>query len=160
MEINKVLFLLRHGEASPSSGYGQDFSRPLNGDGINQLNRLSRTLKTNEVTFDLVLSSSAKRTLETTEIITKMIPSKKIIPVAGLYEADPLFFLNLINKTPSEVRYLLIVAHNPAISALAADLSSESFLNLKPGMMVKIDLYQDKWEAVGKHTGYLAEVLL
>lgn len=46
MEINKVLFLLRHGEAALSSVSGRDFDRPLKESGEKQLHRLSKTLKT------------------------------------------------------------------------------------------------------------------
>ena len=160
MEINKVLFLLRHGEAAPASGYGLDHSRSLTLDGKKQLERLSHTLLINDVEFDLALCSSSTRTLQTAEIITKAAPTKKLVQLNDLYEADPSVMLELINRTPSDVRYLLVVAHNPGISALAAYLSSESFINLKPGMMVKIAIYLDKWDAIGKNTGYLAEVIL
>lgn len=160
MDMNKVLFLLRHGEAAPSSGYGLDHSRALTRDGTKQLERLSHTLEINNVMFDLVLCSSSVRTIQTAEIITKAAPAKNLVLLDELYEADPSIMLNLVNQTPSEVRYLLVVAHNPGISAMAAYLSNESFINLKPGMMVKIDIYLDKWEAVGKNTGYLAEVIL
>ncbi|EKB47999.1 SixA phosphatase family protein [Cecembia lonarensis] len=159
MEINKVLFLLRHGEAALSSVSGRDFDRPLKESGEKQLHRLSKTLKNKGLYFDLVLCSNAVRTLETEKIIEKYLPVKEAYFLSDLYEANPSKMLDLINGTSDEVRNLLIIGHNPGISALAAYLSGDNFINLRPGMMTKLDLFQSNWNMVGNNTGHLTEVL-
>lgn len=158
MVAPKVLYIIRHGEAELGTGFGGDFKRVLTASGKKQIHRIAQMLLARAVTFDLILSSSALRTKETTEILLQLVHSHEIRFSENLYEADPSNILELINQTPPEVDHLLIVGHNPAVSAIATYLTETPYISIKPGMLVKIEIFQESWEHIGKSTGILAEV--
>jgi len=153
------LFLLRHAETEFVTGTGGDISRVLTIKGQTQVSRLGILLKRNQIHFDLVLSSNAKRAQQTTEILTHVVMAKKIHFLRELYEADPRIMLEIINKVGEEVANLLVVGHNPTISTLVAHLTGEDFISLQPGMVAKIEIHTGNWEGVGRETGTLLEIL-
>jgi phosphohistidine phosphatase len=159
MENQMNLFLLRHGEAEFGAGPDGDISRKLTVRGINQLSRLANHLKAKQIVFDLVLSSNAKRTQQSAEILTQSVSAKKIQFLRELYEADAHQMLDFIQQSESEVTNLLIVGHNPTISALVSYLTGEDYIQLQPGMMAKIEIITEKWKEVGRSTGILLEIL-
>lgn len=66
------LYLIRHGECEGSGSYiGRGSDVELTEDGSKQIHRLSKKLKY----FDYIYTSTMKRCLETTEIISGYIPS-------------------------------------------------------------------------------------
>jgi len=159
VDCKKVLFLLRHGEAELGFGPLQDFERSLSEKGKNQLNRLARELFKLGVEFDQMVSSSAKRTLETAGIFSSILTCKKSDELPELYEADPKIILEVINRTAADIHSLILIGHNPGISAVATFLSGEPYLIMKPGMLVKLVIYQEDWAAVGQNTASLIEIM-
>ncbi|RPA69095.1 phosphohistidine phosphatase SixA [Cyclobacteriaceae bacterium YHN15] len=159
MENQKTLFLLRHAEAEFVTGPGGDISRELSIRGQSQISRLAKLLKKNQIEFDSVLSSNAKRTQQSTEIVTQWVSAKKIHFLMELYEADPHQMLSIINQVGWEVDNLLVVGHNPTISALVSYLTEQEFISLQPGMIAKIEIHTGNWNEVGRGTGTLLEIL-
>ena len=159
MGFYKVLYLLRHGEATLSSGAVNDFNRTLSKAGVEQLERLAKSLKFKGIIFDMVICSASNRTLETMEIISKEIEVKNKALLQEMYEATSSGLLELIVNTPDEIENLLLVGHNPSISAVLSYLSGENFISLKPGMMAIIRIYQESWANTGKNTGTLVEIM-
>ncbi|MFD2201234.1 SixA phosphatase family protein [Shivajiella indica] len=154
------LFLLRHAEAEFGSGPEGDISRELTIRGQTQISRLALLLKKDQIRFDLILSSNAKRTKQSTEILTHSLLVKKTHFLRELYEADPHQVLTIINKiNEGDVFNLLVVGHNPTISTLISYLTGEEFINLQPGMMAKIEIHVNNWKEIGRHTGTLVEIL-
>ena len=65
--------------------------------------------------FDIVLSSTALRAVETIEIIKPSIEDTKIIYKKELYTFDDQIMMDFISKITDEISSVLIVGHNPAI---------------------------------------------
>ena len=65
--------------------------------------------------FDIVLSSTALRAVETIEIIKPSIKDTKIIYKKELYTFDDQIMLDFISKINDNISSVLIVGHNPAI---------------------------------------------
>ncbi len=65
--------------------------------------------------FDIVLSSTALRAVETIEIIKPSIKDTKIIYKKDLYTFDDQIMLEFISKITDNISSVLIVGHNPAI---------------------------------------------
>tara|TARA_B100000963_G_scaffold40524_1_gene30165 strand:+ start:255 stop:692 length:438 start_codon:yes stop_codon:yes gene_type:complete len=65
--------------------------------------------------FDIVLSSTALRAVETIEIIKPSIKDTKIIYKKELYTFDDQIMIEFISKINDDISSLLIVGHNPAI---------------------------------------------
>ncbi|PRY90373.1 SixA phosphatase family protein [Mongoliibacter ruber] len=159
MSTIKMLYLLRHGEAELGFGRYSDFDRKLTDNGIAQLKRLGKILEINAEKFDQILSSSALRTKMTTELIAEKISAERIFFEEVLYEAQTEIILRQLNSVSNDVNHLLLVGHNPGISALASYVTNGQFISMQPGMMAKIALEVDSWCMLGRETGSLMEIL-
>ena len=73
--------------------------------------------------FDIVLSSTALRAVETIEIIKPSIKDTKIIYKKELYTFDDQIMIEFISKINDDISSLLIVGHNPAIQETVLRLS-------------------------------------
>ena len=65
--------------------------------------------------FDIVLSSTALRAVETIEIIKPSIIDTEILYKKDLYTFDDQIMLDFISKINDNISSVLIVGHNPAI---------------------------------------------
>ncbi len=155
----KYLTVLRHGFAEPGIGRDGDFSRALTADGRARLNRLGHILQNRAVTFDLLISSSAKRTAETSDIICSYCPSGKVLFDDRLYEAELQIIMSILLGIDSSESHVLLVGHNPGVSALVSHLSGEKYINMDPGMMVRMEFHLEDWKHLSKNSGILLEIL-
>ena len=73
--------------------------------------------------FDIVLSSTALRAVETIEIIKPSIKDTEIKYEKELYTFDDQIMLEFISKISDNVSSVLIVGHNPAIQETVLRLS-------------------------------------
>ena len=74
--------------------------------------------------FDIVLSSTALRAVETIEIIKPSIKDTKIIYKKELYTFDDQIMIEFISKINDDISSVLIVGHNPAIQETVLRLSN------------------------------------
>ena len=73
--------------------------------------------------FDIVLSSTALRAVETIEIIKPSIKDTKVIYKKELYTFDDQTMIEFISKINDDISSVLIVGHNPAIQETVLRLS-------------------------------------
>ncbi|MCH7406426.1 SixA phosphatase family protein [Belliella aquatica] len=159
MKKNKILVVLRHGEADFNSGGGTDFERELTKNGKNQLLRLKELFVKSEIVVDKILSSSSKRTKQTTELIGSSMDPSIMEFSDEVYEAETSVILDLLSKMNNEHSCVLLVGHNPGVSALVSHIADQGYLSIQPGMMVVIELAVDNWSHLGMGTGIVREVL-
>lgn len=158
--MGKILTLLRHGEAEPAKGQQADFKRNLTTDGAHRLERLSQVLSLRNLHYDLLLSSTSNRTVQTSEIIQQGLPCREAVFFDTLYLADVQVMMELISQQKEENEQVLLVGHNPGISALLSYISGEHQLTLQPGMMAMVEIEADSWAlATSRGLGILREVL-
>ncbi len=153
----KQMFLLRHGEAGFSEG--SDFQRRLTKKGIDNLERMGNLLSDRSIDVDIMYCSSARRTIETSDLIKNFISVKEEIFTREIYEGDLDVLLTILEKTPLSANSCLFIGHNPTISLLLAHLTQEDYHGLQPGMMAAVDLEIDQWNTIGRGSGVLREVL-
>lgn len=117
------LHLLRHAKSSWSDDTLADRDRRLSGRGRRACALLAAHFATEGIAPDLVLASPARRAMETVEGVSAALrPDTPIWTDERLYSADVHDLLGFIAEAPSEARSVLLVAHNPAIEDLAAQL--------------------------------------
>lgn len=151
------LILLRHGKAATAISGQEDYDRPLNRKGVVQINQLGFYLR-EEVEPPLeILSSSAKRTRETTEIVNHYLQLPDVSYQKELYLASEAEILSAIKNSASKST-MLYVGHNFGISNLAAQLGS-SQLSLTTGMMVCFSFNVSSWDDVNIGQGKLEFVM-
>jgi len=158
--MTKYLTLLRHGEAETGYGQKNDFERKLTDDGVHKLERLVNVLKDRELSYDLLLNSPAKRTVETTDIIQSGLNIKKRLVEERLYLGSAGGLLELISEIRDEHCHVILVGHNPGISGLLGNITGDYQINLSPGMMAIIEIHAEYWKiGANRGMGSLLEVL-
>jgi phosphohistidine phosphatase len=123
------VWVLRHAKAA---AHGQDdHSRPLTARGTRQATDVGRHLARVPVSGfpvpELVLSSSARRAVQTAELVVAQLTSPVEIAVEQrLYMADADDVVELIRELGRDASSVLVVGHNPTFHELA-------LLLLEPG---------------------------
>lgn len=118
----KTLIIMRHAEAD----WGlDDFNRPLTKRGHAQAPQAGTWLLEKGFVPDMLVSSAALRTRQTTTWVSKALGEKA--PTASLderlYNAPASALLSTINRTPETVQCLMLVAHLPGVQDAALQLA-------------------------------------
>lgn len=137
----RYLILLRHGESADKQHGQSDFDRILTQRGIDGIKRLASQLSNEKIIPDYVLASPANRTKQTAQILLDSISMKlKIHYEPDIYNGDDLTYKNLIEGVGYDWKCLLLVGHNPSISALVGRLTGKGFVVLHPGQAVALEV--------------------
>lgn len=145
----KKLYLLRHAKSSWINPFIKDFDRALNDKGLNDAIKVSSFLGEKNSEIDLILTSNAKRALETTNEIKKCVKVKNIIEESQLYNADASRIENLIYNTDDSINNLMIVGHNPGLNLFAYKLLDLTN-NIETSSYLEIDLDINNWKNITK----------
>jgi phosphohistidine phosphatase len=119
-EDYRTLLLLRHAKSGYPPGV-VDHDRPLAPRGIREAGLAGDWLRAHAPAIDAVLCSTATRTRETLERTRIDAP---VNYVERLYDARPGTVIEEINKVDADVQTLLVIGHEPAISAVALGLAT------------------------------------
>ena len=117
--MSRTLILLRHGKSDWSTGE-DDFDRPLKKRGRNASELVGTWLSTNERAPDFVITSPAKRAVQTAEIACEVmnIRKKSIYKRKHIYLATPEELVYVLEDCPKEARRVMLVGHNPGLEEL------------------------------------------
>jgi phosphohistidine phosphatase len=118
----RQLLLLRHAKSAWDDPALADHARPLNGRGRASARLMAAEMQHLGLTPDLVLVSSARRTLQTLEALKPLEGSPIITISDALYLAPWEGLLGALNKVPDTVRSVLLIGHNPGLHELALNL--------------------------------------
>jgi phosphohistidine phosphatase len=119
------LLMLRHAKAVQESGDG-DFSRVLTERGRADAMQMGHTLDTASYLPELVICSSARRTVETFEtLLPELAKPPRVAFLKSLYLASPKIILDELRKASDDARTVMMVGHNPGIEDLAAALARQ-----------------------------------
>jgi phosphohistidine phosphatase len=117
--VTRTLLLMRHAKSAYPEGVG-DHERPLAPRGIREAGLAGDWLRSNAGGIDAVLCSTAARTRET---LARAEISAPVTYVERLYGAMPGAVIDEINGVDDAVRTLLLIGHEPAMSAVALGLA-------------------------------------
>ncbi len=124
----RELILMRHGEAAPLVKAGTDFTRPLTAPGSAAAAVAALQIAQRHGAPDYLLCSPAVRTTDTAAALRTAL-RLDAVPLhsdARIYLASPGQLLQVIAECPDAARRVLLIAHNPAVSQLAATLQPGS----------------------------------
>jgi phosphohistidine phosphatase len=120
----KTLFLLRHAKSDWSDGSLSDHARPLNARGRTAAPLVAAYLKRKAYAPALILCSTARRTVETLDLVRGAFPASTQTKYEDpLYLAEPAKLLERIRWAGGNVPSLMLIGHNPGMEQLAAQLS-------------------------------------
>jgi phosphohistidine phosphatase len=120
----KKLILIRHADANKTGGTS-DFNAPITIMGKNQAEALGREI--GDLSLDLILTSPAKRAVDTLSLILDHLPNsyaEKVFPIRDLYDSAHPRMIEIIKNQLDNITTLMIVGHNPMIYHTAVSLTS------------------------------------
>ncbi len=145
----KKLCLFRHAKSTYGSLGTDDLDRPLHDVGsINAPMMADVLLNQHQFKADLIVSSHAKRALETAKLISEKLKldENNILINENLYEAGVEDILNEIQLFDKKYETILLVGHNPGLTLLANFLTNEHINNLVTCGMVGIEFETNEWK--------------
>jgi len=151
----KKLILIRHAQAITQDNNLDDYDRPLDKNGLKEAKELGDILAKKNFKPDLIISSPAKRAIQTAEIISDEIKyEKSIMPNQYIYEAYVNTLQEIISFLHDDNDTVFLVGHNPGISVLAY-----MFCNLKENIptaaTVEINFDCNSWLKVSQQNASL-----
>jgi phosphohistidine phosphatase len=117
------LLLLRHAKSSWDTAAMPDRDRPLNARGRRSATAMRRAMRDLGLAPDLILVSSAKRTLETMSALEPWDDTPLIEPLDDLYLGGEARLLGTLQAVTETVRTVLLIGHNPGMHELAVALT-------------------------------------
>jgi phosphohistidine phosphatase len=129
----KRLTLVRHGSAEQDTNV-RDFERPLSRKGQNEVLEMARRFQERSLVPDLILASAAARTRETAETFAKVlgVAARLLQADDALYLAEGEYILTTIRGVGPRIGHLMVIGHNPGISAAAISLAPEAITSDLP----------------------------
>lgn len=117
--MSRTLILLRHGKSDWSTD-DDDFDRPLKKRGIHASRQAGKWLSANDRVPDFVISSPAKRAMQTAEISCEAMGLKKnkIYTRKHIYLATPEELVFVLEDCPEQAARVMLVGHNPGLEEL------------------------------------------
>lgn len=115
----RQLLLLRHAKSLWDDPKLSDHARPLNVRGRLAARAMRLAMRELGLIPDLVLVSSARRTLQTLEALGPWDDVPLIEPMDALYLAPASAMLDVLREVQETVRSVLLIGHNPGMHELA-----------------------------------------
>lgn len=153
----KTVFLIRHAKSSWSNPDLSDFDRPLNNRGERDVKMMSLLLSGKVEKIDLILTSTAKRALATTHVITadNGVDFDELIENKKLYHASAKTIRKVMADQSDEFKSLAIIGHNPGLTELANELGNVRIDNVPTTGILAFEFDIKKWQKILKKEGKL-----
>jgi len=145
----KRLFIVRH-TAENKENLSDDYDIKLSSKGIQKATNMAKDLANTNANIDLIVTSPAIRTRQTAQIFAKELGyNKTIILSEVLYKAFVNELIETITYTHDTVNTMLLIGHNPSLTALAITLVDfkEKF---QEGAIMQIDFNCNSWLDIDK----------
>ena len=154
---HKYLLICRHAKSSWLEAPLNDRERPLNKRGERDAPEMGKRLALRGILPDLIMTSPAVRARATAELIAVQLdyPLGKLRINPGQYAATVPTLLALLGKVESQVTTLMIVGHNPEVTALANILGDLHLENIPTCGIVALKFSAPSWQEVTAGNGIL-----
>lgn len=144
----KQLLIYRHAKTEERKGDMKDFDRTLIERGQKDAKKIGKTLKEKSIMPDLIISSSAKRAVETTSVTAKSLDYFGTIEEREeLYSTDPVTYYDVIASVADTINTLMIVGHNPEIEEFLEDITGYP-VEAKTANLFRMSLPISHWSEV------------
>jgi phosphohistidine phosphatase len=148
------LVLVRHAKSSWNDPTLTDHDRPLAARGHKALRRMRAHLEELGIRPDVVLCSSARRTVETLDGIREALGAHPLVEIDDrLYAAGADRLFARLAVLGDEVRCALVVAHNPGIADLVELLTARDDaappLDVVPTGAIAVLSFTGPWRDLG-----------
>ena len=143
----KTLYIVRHAKTNKAL---HDLDRELLPLGIERTEKLGNYFVTNYCKVDALYSSSAKRAVQTANILAEKIhyPADKIITKEELYLTSQEEYFNILVEQPDSVDSVMIIGHNPEITNVAQFFVPDFTSYMQTGACFCFDFKTDDWTKI------------
>jgi phosphohistidine phosphatase SixA len=124
-DLRSWIYLVRHGDAVPEHDAGSDRDRWLSQSGRDAARALGESLRNQGVTIDDIIASPLPRAIQTAELIAAALGYRGAIVTRRCLEpaGSPSACIDAMRTLGAN---LLVISHEPLVSALAAMLLGRS----------------------------------
>ena len=144
--MQRLLLLTRHADSDWDGDPDTDHERTLSARGHEQARLLPGLLAEQQLAPKLIVSSSATRAYTTaTTVASNLDPSPPVERHQALYQGGMAALCAAVEPVADEVNAVMVVGHNPTISAIATRLSGQE-LRMRPATCVVLKSDADSWE--------------
>lgn len=142
----KTILLIRHGKAARGEDL-RDIDRPLTGAGKKQALEMASVIVDRKAVPDLIVSSPAKRTLETARLMAGVWHDSKlpVLTDSLLYEGSAEAYAEVLAQLPESCACVAMVGHNPTIGYLAALFSKGEVQAFSPCSVAAFRVRSEDW---------------
>lgn len=154
----KKLILVRHAKTEPIHSQISDFERNLLNKGVNDAHFVSLKMLEKKIIPDLIISSPARRAVETAEIFSQNLdfPSKDIVFNELIYnQYTTNDFINLLYKFPDKYETIMVFGHNPTLEILGYRFTNEFNTHIPTTGVLGIDFDVNSWKEIEAGKGKL-----
>ena len=154
----KSLIIVRHAKTI-QHGYDQDFDRTLTERGEENADRISSEMVKVGIIPDLIISSPAVRTTQTTKIYAGNFgyPTRNVRYEKKLYSGmQTTTFLQLLHELDDRHTTVMVVGHNPTVYFYLELLLPNFSLNVPTCSTVVIEFDIDNWSELKERSGKMA----
>jgi phosphohistidine phosphatase len=144
MSAVKTLLLMRHAKSSWKQEGLADYDRPLKGRGERDATKIGRALSAADIEPELILTSAARRALQTAQHVESEILGARVEATPDLYGAGPDELLRAAAGLPDGLSVVMLLAHNPGLEEWLADLTDE-VTSFPTGGVAQVELPIDRW---------------
>ena len=145
----KSVILFRHGKSDWDAKYDSDHDRPLAKRGIRDAKRMGKFLSKRSEVPELILSSTALRTMETTKLAIETgnwdvdVELEKKIYGASLEE-----IINIIKSQDNKYNSICLVGHEPILSTIITLIDNKKKIKFPTATMARISCFTSDWKRV------------
>lgn len=144
----KTLLILRHAKSSSKQPETTDHDRPLNARGKRDAPRMGQLVLNEDLTPDLIISSTAKRARHTAQMIARTCGYERtVLEVSTLYHAGPDMWLTVLRNLPETCKRPMIVGHNPGLEDLLRVLTGTD-RPLPTAALAQVDADISEWSSL------------
>lgn len=146
----KTLYLMRHAKSSWKDPGLLDHQRPLNKRGKKAAPEMGRRLKAQGVLLDVIVSSDAKRAIDTAAAVANALhlPPKMIYQTAELYHASAEEVLGVVYRFKEKWKRAMIVGHNPGFTDVANRFHANPRFNIPTAGIIELRFNTTSWRHI------------
>lgn len=148
----KTLLILRHGKSSWEHEHLADHDRPLKKRGEADAVKMGELLRKQDLTPDLIISSTAKRARSTAKLAAEACHYENDLQqTRDFYGAEPEDFVRVLRRLDDDCQRVMIVGHNPGLESLL-EAFVDTYESLPTAALAQINLPIDTWSALTEDT--------
>jgi phosphohistidine phosphatase len=148
----KSLYVMRHAKSSwKDPGIG-DHQRPLNKRGRRNVGDMGGRLKDRDIRLDSIISSDAKRAMDTAVGVCRLMGLDPAIIRADpdLYHAEAGRIVDIVSRLDERWQRVMVVGHNPGLTEFAGLFYPRPIGNLPTAGVVALHFEIHTWRDIDR----------